>query len=449
MRWLATFAALVLMMFPLRRLTAGGALEARATLALGFLLLAAHLGGDLAKRARLPRITGYLVTGFALGPAWLGLLRADEVAALRFISEAAVALIAFGAGSELKLELLRAERRALVRLTAAATAFPFLAVGLVVASVRPWFPITVHQPLGDAVAMALVLGTVAAASSPAVTMALLTETGARGRFARTVLGVTVAKDVLTVALLTVVLALAPPLASAGALDFRVVGALVSHLTVSIVAGIALGWGVARYLLVFQRDTPLFLVGLAFFTAEVARVMSLETMIVALSAGFYLENFSRVEGERLRAELGRGSLPVYVVFFALAGAGLNVGALATLWPWILLVVGLRAAALHAGLRWAGRSRYVTPDLARYGWMCLISQAGMALGLATVARRAFPEWGISLEAMLVTMIGVHELVGPVLFRRALRLAGELREDEHVGKTSVVAAAPAGAARAGPSL
>src|SRR5256886_8091208 len=121
---IAGWAALGLMMALLHRLTAGRAVEARATLALGFLLLVALAGGDLAKRVRLPRITGALLIGFAAGPAWLGLIRRDEVDALQLVADAAVALIALAAGSELTLMSLRPDRAALVRLTAGAGAVP-------------------------------------------------------------------------------------------------------------------------------------------------------------------------------------------------------------------------------------------------------------------------------------------------------------------------------------
>jgi len=107
MRSIATLFVLGLMMAVLHRVTAGGPLEARATLALGFLLLAAIVGGELARRARLPRLTGYLLVGFAVGPAWLGLVRREEVDALRFIADAAVALIALAAGAELTRDALR------------------------------------------------------------------------------------------------------------------------------------------------------------------------------------------------------------------------------------------------------------------------------------------------------------------------------------------------------
>src|SRR2546425_457555 len=340
MRWFASLFVLALTMALFHRLTEAGPLEARAALALGFLLLAALLAGDLSRRWRLPRLTGFLLVGFCVGPAWLGLVREDEVAALRFIADAALALLALAAGAELRLEVRRESRVALTRLATGAIGFPFLAVSAVILSVSPWFPLTVHQSFGDGVAVALVLGTLAAAASPAVTVALIGEMGARGPFTRAVLGVTIVQDVAGG------LPLAPRLApgKGGA------GPRAPH-------------------------PPL----------------------------------------------------------AIAGAGLRLQVLGELWPWILLLVGLRVSSLRAGWRWAGRHPLVTGDLARYGWRGLVSQAGTVLGLAQIARRAFPEWGVSLEALIVAMIGVHEVVGPLWFRAALVQVGEVTEGEHVAANS----------------
>src|SRR5882724_946152 len=355
MRSIATLFALGLMMALFHRVTADGPLEARATLALGFLLLAAHVGGEVARRARLPRLTGYLLVGFAVGPAWLGLVRREEVDALRFIADAAVALIALAAGAELTRDALRqvGGRVALARLATGATLFPFLAVTLVLLSVSPWFPLTRHQPVGDAVVVALVLGTLAAASSPAVTMAMMSELDARGSVARALLSITVVQDVAVAILFALVLAFGQVLTSAGALTAAVAGTAILPLFGSAAVGTLLGFALGRYLSLVQRGTTLFLVATAFVAAEVARLTHLETLIIALAAGFYLENFAPVEGERLRRELKRGSLPVSVAFFAVTGAGLRVGVLADLWPWMMLLVGLRLVSLRYGLLWAGR------------------------------------------------------------------------------------------------
>ena len=421
----AVLFALSLLMALLHRVTAGGPLEARATLALGFLLLAAYVGGELARRARLPRLTGYLLVGFAVGPAWLGLVRREEVEALGLIEDAAMALIAFAAGAELTLDRLRQGRVALARLATGAVVFPFLAVTLVLISVSAWFPLTRHQPVGDAVVVALVLGTLAAASSPAVTMAMMSELDARGPVARALLSITVVQDVAVAILFTLVLANGGLLTSAGALNAGVAGTATLRLAGSVAVGTVLGFALGRYLGLVRRDTGVFLAATAFVAPEVARLTGLEPLIIALTAGFYLENFAPVEGERLRRELKRGSLPIAVAFFALTGAGLRVGVLADLWPWILLLIGLRLVGLRYGLLWAGQDPRVTPALARHGWLGLVSQAGMAVGLAQLARRAFPEWGVSLETLIVAMIGVHEVAGPICFRTALVRAGESKE------------------------
>jgi len=436
MRSIATLFALGLMMAFVHRVTAAGPLEARATLALGFLLLAAHVGGDVARRARLPRLTGYLLVGFAVGPAWLGLVRREEVDALRFIGDAALALIGLAAGAELTLDAWRqgGSRVALARLASGAIVFPFLAVTLVLLSVSPWFPLTRHQPVGDAVVVALVLGAIAAASSPALTMAMMSELGARGPIARALLSVTVVQDLAVAVLFTLVLVFGRALGSTGALNVAVAGTAILQLVGSAAAGTLLGFALGRYLSLVRRDTVLFLVATAFVAAAVARLVHLETLIIALAAGFYLENFAPAQGERLRHELKRGSLAVYVAFFALTGAGLRVGVLADLWPWILLLVGLRLVGLRYGLLWAGRHPSVTPALVRHGWLGLISQAGVALGLAQLARRAFPEWGVSLETLIVAMIGVHEVAGPICFRTALLRAGEVMEEQRDAEAPV---------------
>ena len=427
MRSIATLFALGLIMAVFHRMTAGGPLEARATLALGFLLLAAIVGGELARRARLPRVTGYLLIGFAVGPAWLGLVRREEVDALRFVGDGAVALIGLAAGSELTLDALRPSRVALARVASGAIGFPFLVVSLVLLSVGPWFPVTRHQPVGDAAVVALVLGTIAAASSPAITVAMMSELDARGPVARALLGTAVVQDLAVVVLFALVLAVGHTLASAGALNVAVAGTVILQLVGSIAVGTLLGFALGRYLRLLPRHTVALLVATAFVTVVVAWLTRLEALIVAIAAGFYLQNFAPVEGERLRRELKRASLPVLVAFFALAGAGLRLGPLADLWPWILLLVGLRLVALRYGLLWAGRHPSVTPVLARHGWLGLISQAGIALALAQHARRAFPEWGVSLEALIVAMIGVHEVVGPICFRTALVRAGEVTEEK----------------------
>lgn len=432
MQWL-TLAFTLVAMALLQRLARGGPLDARATLALGFLVLAAHLGGALAQRLRLPRITGFLVTGFVVGPAWLGLVRPDEISALSAFSTGALALIAFGVGSELRLAALRDERMALLRIAAGTIAFPFAAVALVVLTVSPWFPLTAHQPFRDALVVALALGTVAAVSSPTLTWALMTDVGVspHAPFARTILSVSVVQDIVAVVLAVLLLAIAPFLANAGAATPGLAAGVALQLVGSIAAGVVLGAAIAQYAKVIHRHLVLVLIGVAFVVIQAVRLIGLEAVLIALAAGCTLENAFPIEAERIRSQLKRCAIPVYVVFFALAGSGLQLGSLAEMWPWALLLAALRVTGLRAGLRWAGRHPAVSPKLATYGWLGLVSQGGLAVTLAAILRRAFPEWNVSLESLLVAMIGVQQAVGPVCLQWALRITGEVSEDVHVAE------------------
>src|SRR2546422_11713161 len=205
-------------------------------------------------------------------------------------------------------------------------------------SVGLWFPVTVHQPVGDRFAVALVLGTVAAASSPVVTMAVSSELDARGSVARTVLAVTVAQEVAVIVLLSLVLAVARLLTSAGALTLLVAGTAVPRLVGGVAVGAALGCALAAYVRHFQRDTALLLIAAAFIAAEAARLAHLETVLVALAAGFGMRNFFPVEGERLRGALRRGFPPRELTLVAPAGGGPHFGGPARLLAWGVLAAG---------------------------------------------------------------------------------------------------------------
>jgi hypothetical protein len=431
MRRVASLLALALMMAFVHHLTATGPLEARATLALGFLLIAAWIGGEVTRHLGLPRVTGFLLVGFCVGPQWWRLVRADELAALQLIADAAVALIALAAGSALEIKTLGIGRTGFARVAGGAIAFPFAIVALVVISVTPWFPVTRHLSFGSGVAIALVLATFATISSPTLTVAIMDELNARGPFARVVLGVASANAVIAAVVLSLVLVVAGPLASSGALNTAVAWTALGRLAGSLAAGTLLGLLVAQYQVLARRDSRLLLVGTGFVVGMAARVLHIDPVLVGLAGGLYLANISRVEGGDVTRALRQHALPIYIVWFALAGAGLTVVALEDLWPWVLLLVGLRVVALRFGMQWAGGSALVAPALARVGWLGLISQAGVALGLVPLVRRALPASGVSLEALIVALIAVHGVIGPICFRRALARTGELKEGEHAAE------------------
>jgi hypothetical protein len=380
-----------------------------------------------------------LLAGFVAGPAWLGLLSGDDVRALGPIANGALALIALAAGNTLALDTLRgSRRREPLRFALGAMVVPFVLVLVVVLTVSPWFPLTAHQPLRDALAIALALGAIAAVGSPALTWALITDTGAEGPVSRLVLDATMLQAIAATALAILVLVIAGPLATRGAVMPGTAAHTLLVLAGSIVAGAAVGVALAQYLRVIAAHLVWVLLILAFIVAQAVRLSGLDAVLLALVAGFTLRNTAPASAARLGGALERCALPVYVVFFALAGSSLQLDVLVDLWPWALLLAGLRATGLWASLReeWSllarrePRKPVFSGEVARYGWLGFVSQGGLAITLAALLRRAFPESNVSLEALLVAMVGVHQLVGPVCFQWALRRTGEL---PHAGETA----------------
>jgi Kef-type K+ transport system membrane component KefB len=430
--------------------SAGAPLEALATLALGSVMLVAYIAGTIAQRFRIPRIVGYLLAGFVAGPAWLRLVRGPELDALSPIANGALTLIAFAVGNQLTVDALRVRdehRTALLRILTGVVTTPFLAVALVVLTVAPWFPLTAHQPFRDCVVVALSLGTMAVVSAPTLLWPVITEAGSGNRsLAETTLQVSVLQDIVAVLLVVVVLAVALPLGSGGAVA---PGSATQGLLIvagSLVAGMTLALAATQYLRVIQDRVAWVLVILALVVSQVVRLLGLDAVLIGLAAGCTLRAVAPTQSARVRDELERCAIPVYVVFFALAGSSLQLDALNEIWPWALLVMGLRVVGLWGGLRWAGRHSAVSAEWVEYGWLGLVSQGGLAVTLAAIFRRAFPEWNVSMEALLVAMIGVHQLAGPICFRWVLgRRAGGTSEvtrevhDRPMPRTNEEPAAP----------
>ena len=121
-------------------------------------------------------------------------------------------------------------------------------------------------------------------------------------------------------------------------------------------------------------------------------------------------------------MSRTSLPVYLVFFALAGASMHLHLLATLWLPATLVVVARAGSFWVGARLGTAGGGVEPAVRRWAFAGLLPQAGLALALAMLVERALGEVGPAASALVLAVIAMNELLMPIVVRRALESAGE---------------------------
>lgn len=414
-----------------------------ALLAFGFLILAAYSVGELAKQFHLPKIVGYLVAGALFGPRGLGAVHEDALGNLSAVSDLAIALIAFLAGAELEWAELRRRGVALLKVTGTELAVTFLTIVTALVVARQYVPFLADTNLTVTLTFAALFASIAIVHSPAVTMALLTETGARGPFAKTTLGVVLLADVVVVLLFSGALSAARVLVPSGGEGVGSFAATAWEIGGAIPIGFLLGGAVALYLRFVRGELFLFALLVTFFGSEIARLAHVETLLTLLVAGFVAETLAPGGmGKALRHAMERSAAPVFVVFFALSGAKLDVAELVRLWPVVLPIAAIRALGIWGGTRLGARIARLPKEQGDQLWMGLISQAGVAIGLVTVAEQAYPAAGGDMRTILLSVIAVNETVGAVLFRRALGKSGELDagvEQDAIGRPEQQVPAP----------
>jgi len=393
-----------------------------ALLALGCLIVGGVLAGELAVRLRLPKITGYLILGMAAGPHALGLETVRDTELLRLIEELALGLIALTAGGEFRLAVIRRRLRPLLAVTAAHTVGIFLVVGgalwLLLGAVGFLGPVSP----AEALAGVALLGVIAVAVSPSTTIAVVTDLAARGELVETVVGVTILKDLVILLLFTFVNALALSWVSGIPVGLGDVTKVSGEVLLSLLAGGLLGVFLGLYIAKVDRLVPLTVLLLALASAELGRGSVLEHLLVCMAAGFAARNlYPQAAGKFLDA-LEKSSTPVYVVFFALVGAGLDLRIFAAVWIPALAYVAVRMVAVWT-MTWApARAAGAGEEVTRWGWMGFVAQAGLSLGLAARIQREYADFGSTVATLIVAAVVVNQLVGPVLWERAIRAAGE---------------------------
>jgi Kef-type K+ transport system membrane component KefB len=275
-------------------------------------------------------------------------------------------------------------------------------------------------------ALAALLTTVVASFSPTVTLALIAESRASGPLTELTLALVIAADLALILMFTFVMQMVRHVFG----GTHEVGLFVS-LSWEIFGSFAFGAGVgalfALYLRHVGKEVPVALIAICAMMAGAGRHLHLEPLLAALAAGLVVENVATSGGEALKQAVERGALPVLVVFFAAAGAALQLDALATIGGIAVVVSALRMAVIWVATR-AGAA-YARIDQATGGlvWMGLVSQAGVTLGLVLIIAAEFPTWGVTMQTLVVALIALHQLVGPVLFRTALARAGEIPTPE----------------------
>jgi len=412
--------------------------RSHALAALGFLLLAGTVVANVLEPLGIPHLTAYLLTGMAAGPYALHLVDHAAVQDLSPINALALSLIALTGGAELRLSMLRSTARSLLWATLVQNVGVLVAMATVFFALRPFLPFARALPFSAVLAVALLWGVMAITRSPAATLGVLSQTRAKGPVANFTLGFVMTSDVVVVVLLAVVFTVARPLLEPGTpLSLRSFRELGHEVLGSVALGSTLGLALAAYLRFVGRQLVLVFVALGLVMTQVLDYLRFDWLLIFITAGFVVQNLSR-QGEHFIGAIERLGEIVYVIFFATAGAHLDLPLLGQLWP-LALVLGLaRAGCTWGAGRVASRLADDPPTLRRWSWCGLVSQAGLALGIAGKIQAEYPTFGGAFGAMAIATVALNELVGPILFKTALDRTGETARQAEPEDAEEVAAA-----------
>jgi trehalose 6-phosphate synthase len=401
----------------------GGEPAGASALALGVALVAASIVGWLFQFLRLPRITGYLVLGLLCGPSVANIITLGMARDLRAANGLALAILAFIAGLQLDVARLRSTLASMVATGAVTLAVAWSVLAVALYAVWPWLPIGSELAGVQRAAAAALAAVLLGGFSPAVTVAVITESRARGPLAD--LAVTV------VVLAELVLLVVFGLGIEGArLAFLVPGrsglALATSVAWQLVGSLAFGAIVGSlfvlYLRYIGREVTLVLLALSAVLWGLSTWLHFEPLVAGLASGLVVQHVAAPAGDVLRDAIERDAMPVVVLFFAAAGASIHLEPLRAIGLAALAGAALRFMAVWAGARAA---HALAPDGrdAPQLWRALLPVSGLAAGLSAVVSAEHPAWGANLLAIVLAVTALYELAGPVVLRAALASAGEI--------------------------
>jgi len=370
----------------------------------------------------IPHLTAYLLAGMAAGPYVLHLVDHQAVEELSPINALALSLISLAGGAELRVSKLVSAARSLLWATLIQNVVVLLFMAGAFLLLRPFLPFTVGLPLTVVLGIALLWGVVGITRSPSATLGVLSQTGAKGPLATFTLAFVMTSDVVVVVILAVVFTVTRPLLEPGsAFSLRAFQELGHEVVGSVALGSTLGLLLSAYLRFVGRQLVLVFVALGLVMTQVLDYLRFDWLLIFITAGFVVQNLSK-QGDRFLEEIERLGEIVYVIFFATAGAHLDLPLLALLWPAALALTLSRAGCTFVAARISSRLARDPPVLRRWGWAGLVSQAGLALGIAAKIQKEHPGYGAGFAAMAVATVAMNELVGPILFKTALDRSGE---------------------------
>ena len=388
-------------------------------ISVALMLFSGFLLTRITKLLRLPNVTAYIVAGILIGPFGLNLVPQNIIDGTDFLSDIALAFIAFSTGEFFKLSVLKKNGMKVVWITVLESVLASVAV----------FILT-YWVLGLELAFSIVLSALASATAPASTMMTIRQTGAKGDFVNTLLQVVALDDVVGLVLYSMAISVAlASLGGGGFTVFTLVRPILLNLLVMALGGT---FGVLMKLLMPSNrstDNKLIIsIALLFSFCGICALLDVSPLLGCMAMGTVYTNIA--ENDKLFRQLGYFSPPILLLFFVRSGMSFQLDALVSTEGALngvpLLVIGggyflVRILGKYLGA-WLGCWAVGKTKLVRnYLGLALIPQAGVAIGLAALGARTLGgSMGEDLQTIILASSVLYELIGPGCAKLALYLS-----------------------------
>jgi Kef-type K+ transport system membrane component KefB len=389
---------------------------------IGLIIAVSFLGSKLFQRFGIPQVVGFIVIGVVLGPSLLNVVPLELSQELIFISEIALGLIGFDIGSHLLLSELRQLGRSIlfILMFEALGTFALVTLGIYLIT-QSWYT-------------ALIFGALASATAPAATVDVLAEYDAKGPLTTSLLAVVGMDDALALVLYSVAAAFAESLlAQSGPPTVSQILRLpLLEIGGSIVLGVGLGLVLDRIMcrMQVQHDAMAVSIGFVFLCVGLSEAFGFSLILTTMILGMVIVNRCAEHGRHVRFTIEQAGPVIYVLFFTLVGARFQIALLPAMGLLGLAYVLLRSAGKYFGAWLGGTVGRAEPAVRDNLGLGLLSQAGVAIGLALASASRFSAYGEEgqlLGALIINVITattfVVQIVGPICVKLAISRAGEI--------------------------
>ncbi len=385
-------------------------------LTLGIILLSGILFGRFVKFIKLPNVTGYLIAGLIIGPYCLGIIPQELLEPMRLVSDIALGFIAFNIGTEFKISYFKK-----VGATPVIIAFCEASAATVLVTLT-------CLAFGFDFSLSLLLGAIAAATAPAATVMVVKQYKAKGPVCETLLSVVAIDDAAALILYGIATAIVSSINNPnGNTNIMTLVSPILEILGSLILGAVLGFIYKIFLKYFKKGSNI-LIGisaLVFIGTGIANMLNLSALLLCMAFGATLVNISSSTIDVVK-QVDNFTPPIFVAFFVLSGAELNLAILPQIGLIGILYIVSRVIGKILGAYLGAVISKSPATVKKYIGFTLIPQAGVAIGLSLVAAKMMPQYGDTIRAVVLCATLIYELIGPAITKLALSKAGEIKKE-----------------------